>query len=144
MPSHATFTRSCLKLFQHGFWQLGYCWARGETGRQSKLDDEEKHRERRDRETAQWSQNWKDCRRLYMLVKRCCLSTARSAEVRINIYSRFQLRLNQVKRCCSVCWHKSPCTLTLSFATRINWKVCFLFINIFTAGCNWLATQCFI
>ena len=47
----------CIKLFQHGFWHQGYCWARGKTGRQSKLDNEEKRRELRDREMAQCSQN---------------------------------------------------------------------------------------
>ena len=67
---------------------------------------------------------------LYVLAKRCCSSTARSAEARISILcSLFQLRLNQAKRCCSVRWHKSPCTLALSFATRINRKVRFLFIK---------------
>ena len=33
---------------------------------------------------------------------RCCSLTARSAEARINTYSQFQLRLNQVKICCSL------------------------------------------
>ena len=67
---------------------------------------------------------------LYMLAKRCCSSTARSAKARISILcSPFQLRLNQAKRCCSVRRHKSPCTLALSFSTRINQKVRFLFIK---------------
>ena len=80
-----------------------------------------------------------------MLAKRCCSLTARSAEARISIYSRFQLRLNQTKRCCSVRRHKSPCTLTLSFATRINRKVCLVSSSTFLLqryATGW-ATQCF-
>ena len=52
--------------------------------RQSKLDDKEKHRELRDREMAQCSQ--KEIAGDYVLAKRCCSSTARSAEARISIY----------------------------------------------------------
>ena len=69
------------------------------------------------------------------VAKRCCSSTARSAEARISILCSSAVSVSfepgeLVKlRCCSVCRHKSPCmpcTLALSFATRINRKVRFL------------------
>ena len=67
-----------------------------------------------------------------------CSSTARSAEARISILCSSAVLVSFEPgelvrlRCCSVCRHKSPCmpcTLALSFATRINRKVRFLFIK---------------
>ena len=52
-------------------------------------------------------------------VKRCCLSTARSAEASISIYSQIQLRLKQAKRCCLSTASQSPCNVCTQACPKI-------------------------